>query len=134
MLVPYHCRSRQRGGYPVFQGHAYQRGRGFGSVLSSMFRNFVVPAAKDLGKNLLRTGLKKASGVMNSVADGRSLGEAVTQEFNVSQRAPRAQPQRVQSAWRSSAQPVQRATANRKRKAQPQRARAAKRMKRDIFN
>ena len=84
MLVPYRGRMRQRGGYPVFEGRAYQRGRGFGSVLSSMFRNFVVPAAKNIGKDLLRAGLKKSSGVLQSVADGRSLRDAVSEQFDTS--------------------------------------------------
>ena len=82
MLVPYRGRIRQRGGYPVFEGRAYQRGRGFGSVLSSMFRNFVVPAAKNIGKSLVQTGLQKTSGVLQSVADGRSLREAVSDQLD----------------------------------------------------
>lgn len=75
MLVPY-----QRGGYPVYVGRAYQRGRGFGSVMSSLFRNLVVPAAKSVGKSLLRTGLKKASNVMRGVADGKNIRQAVMEE------------------------------------------------------
>ena len=75
MLVPY-----QSGGYPVFAGRAYQRGRGFGSVMSSLFRNLVVPAAKSVGKSILRTGLRKASNVMRGVADGKNIKQAVMQE------------------------------------------------------
>lgn len=75
MLVPY-----QRGGYPVFVGRAYQRGRGFGSVMSSVFRNLVVPAAKSVGKSLLRTGLKSASNVMRGVAEGKNVKQAFMDE------------------------------------------------------
>jgi len=75
MLVPY-----QRGGYPVFVGRAYQKGRGFGSIMSSVFRNLVVPAAKSVGKNLLKTGLRKASNVMRGVADGKNVKEAMFDE------------------------------------------------------
>lgn len=84
MLVPYHGRIRQRGGYPVFEGRVYQRGRGFGSVLSGLFRNFIVPAAKNIGKDLLRTGLQKSSSVLQSVADGRSLRDAVSDHIATS--------------------------------------------------
>ena len=76
MLVPY-----QRGGtYPVFIGKSYQRGRGFGSIMSSVFRNLVVPAAKNVGKSLLRTGLKKASNVMRGVAHGKNIKRALMDE------------------------------------------------------
>ena len=81
-----------------------QRGRGFGSVLGSIFRNVVVPTAKSVGKTLLKTGLRKASNVMRGVADGQNIGEAVAQEFipqqtrQVRQRRPpavqRRQPQK----------------------------------------
>ena len=51
MLVPYQGRAIQRGGMPVFDGAAtFQRGRGFGSVLSKIFRNVVLPVAKNVGK------------------------------------------------------------------------------------
>lgn len=78
MLVPY---KSQRGGYPVFVGQAYQRGRGFGSILSSVFRNVIVPAAKDVGKSLLRTGLKKTANVMSGVASGKKFTQALGDEF-----------------------------------------------------
>ena len=70
LLVPYQS---QRGGgnYPVFIGGSYQRGRGFESVLSSVFRNLVVPAAKNVGKSLLRTGLQKSSNVLSGIAQGK---------------------------------------------------------------
>ena len=97
MLVPY-----QRGGYPIFSGRAYQKGRGFGSVMSSLFRNLVVPAAKSVGKSLLRTGLKKASNVMRGVADGQNIRQAVMHEVapmanmmrQVTRRANRGPPAR----------------------------------------
>ena len=89
MLVTY-----QRGrGFPVYRGGlpymGMQRGRGFGSVLGSLFRNFVVPAAKSVGKSLVRTGLKKASNVMRGVAQGQSIKKAVSKEL-----MPRAAPKR----------------------------------------
>ena len=58
-----------------------QRGRGFGSVLGSIFRNVVVPTAKSVGKSLLKTGLRKASNVMRGVAEGQNVGEALAEEF-----------------------------------------------------
>lgn len=141
MLVQYRGRPIMRGGYPVFEGRVYQRGRGFGSVLSSMFRNFVLPAAKNVGKNLLNTGLRKASGIMRNVADGQSLEQAVGSEFNIN-RAP-AQPRR-RTTKRTDFNFNQRGTpqqlprrapkgVNKKRKA-PMKQRPAKRQKRDIFD
>lgn len=77
MLVPY-----QSGGFPVFVGSSLpQHGRGFGSVMSSLFRNLVVPAAKSVGKSLLRTGLRKSSNIMRGVADGKNIKQAVMEEI-----------------------------------------------------
>lgn len=82
MLVPY---QRGRGGFPVYRGGppymGMQRGKGFGSVMGSLFRNLIVPAAKTVGKSLLRTGLQKASNVMRGVAEGQNIGDAVVNEF-----------------------------------------------------
>ena len=60
---------------------AMQRGRGFGNILGSLFRSVIVPAAKSVGKSLVRSGLRKASNVMRGVADGQKIGDAVAQEF-----------------------------------------------------
>ena len=79
MLV--HYKRSQRGGFPVFAGSAFQRGRGFGSVMSKMFKNFIVPMAKDAGKALLKTGMRKATNVMNEVASGKSVKSAIKDEF-----------------------------------------------------
>jgi len=63
--------SRQAGGQiPVFVGSRYQRGRGLGSVLSGLFRRFIVPLFKTHGKTLalddLRTGMDVADDVLGS--------------------------------------------------------------------
>ena len=111
-----------------------QRGRGFGSVLGSIFRNVVVPAAKTVGKSLLRTGLKKASNVMRGVADGQHIGEAMVQEFipqagqNMQSRQPR-QSRRVTPANRSA--PKHRRRAQKRKRSQPMRG--GKAAKVDIF-
>ena len=111
MLVPY-----QRGrGFPVYQGGppymGMQRGRGFGSVLGSIFRNVVVPAAKNVGKSLLRTGLKKASRAMRDVADGHRVADAISNQITPRQRQPRKQPQ---TRRRQPTQPVRRQPVKRK--------------------
>ena len=63
--------SRQAGGgMPVFVGSRYQRGHGLGSVLSGLFRRFIVPLFKTHGKTLaldaLRTGMDVADDVLGS--------------------------------------------------------------------
>lgn len=85
LLVPYRSQ-RGAGHYPVFIGRSYQRGRGFGSVLSSVFRNLLVPAAKNVGKSLLKTGLQKTSGVLSGIADGKNVRQAVMDELTVTPR------------------------------------------------
>lgn len=79
MLVPYRPNGNRTS--PIFIGRSYQRGRGFGSTMSSIFRNFIVPAAKDVGKSLLKTGLRKTSGVLKNVADGKGVKQAFKDEF-----------------------------------------------------
>jgi len=71
--------SRQAGGQiPVFVGSRYQRGHGLGSVLSGLFRRFIVPLFKTHGKTLaldaLRTGMDVADDVLGS---GRGFKESV---------------------------------------------------------
>ena len=63
---------------PVFRGSRRQRGHGLGSVLSGLFRRFVIPLFKTHGKTLaldaLRTGMDVAEDVLGS---GRELKESV---------------------------------------------------------
>jgi len=71
--------SRQAGGgMPVFVGSRYQRGHGLGSVLSGLFRRFIVPLFKTHGKTLaldaLRTGMDVADDVLGS---GRGFKESI---------------------------------------------------------
>lgn len=96
MLIPYHSRKSQHGGYPVFIGRSHQRGAGFGSTMSSIFRNFVVPVAKDVGKSLLKTGLRKASNVMRDVADGRNVIQSAKEQIGLAQRSSRPSSSRQQ--------------------------------------
>lgn len=141
MLVPY----SQRGGFPIFAGRAYQRGRGFGSIMSSVFRNLIVPAAKNVGKSLLRTGLKKASNVMRGVAEGKNIKQAMIDQIPKSLvAATQGGVQRVRRRERAvRGRAVQRGRAVNGRTATPrtdkrrrlnQRVQPAKRVKRDIFS
>jgi len=71
--------SQQVGGQvPVFRGSRYQRGHGLGSVLSGLFRRFVMPLftthGKTLALNALRTGMDLADDVLGS---GQTLKESV---------------------------------------------------------
>lgn len=81
--------SRQRGdGYPVFIGSSYQRGRGFGSIMASLFRNVIVPTAKKYAvpvlKSVVKTGARRTANVLSNVASGRGIKEAFIDEFNPS--------------------------------------------------
>ena len=51
------------GALPVFQGSRGQRGHGFGSVLSGLFRS-AVPMLKRIGKQALTTGAYIASDML----------------------------------------------------------------------
>ena len=89
MLVQYHRRKQRGYGLPYYQGMQVQRGRGLGGVLSGLFRNVFLPTAKNVGKNLLKYGAKKAAGVLQGVSDGKHLRQAVVDEFIP---RPRSQP------------------------------------------
>ena len=53
---------------PAFHGAAIERGRGFGGVLDGFLRNIILPTAKTIGKSLLRTEARKATGVSRKAA------------------------------------------------------------------
>jgi hypothetical protein len=59
------------GAFPVFQGSRGQRGHGFGSVLSGLFRS-AVPMLKRIGKQALTTGAYIASDMLG----GKNFSEA----------------------------------------------------------
>lgn len=62
-------------GLPVFRGSRYQRGHGIGNLLAGAFRSVLpklIPAAKSVGKTVLKQGMEVASDVLN----GRSLKES----------------------------------------------------------
>ena len=100
-----------QGGYPVFVGRSYQRGAGFGSIMASLFRNvlvpaakkFAVPAAKKLGRSIVRAGVKKSANVIENVIQGKTLKEAITQGPSApnrkrkAARKPKAAPPRKRS-------------------------------------
>ena len=119
MLIHY---KHQTGGFPVFSGKAYQSGRGFGSVMSSMFRNFIVPMAKTAGKSLLRTGLRKTANIMNEVAAGQTVGNAIKTEVGRAlnpgkrKRQPSREPQARQPRRQT---PITRQPNKRRRRRQP---------------
>ena len=60
---------------PVFRGSRHQRGHGLGSVLSGLFRRFVIPFFRDHGRTLASNALKTGVDVAEDVLDGRSLKE-----------------------------------------------------------
>lgn len=73
--------NRQTGGeIPVFAGARRQRGHGLGSILSGLFRKivpFIKSNVKNVGRNLLRTGVDIAGDVLG----GRRLKESAQQRI-----------------------------------------------------
>lgn len=109
-----------------------QRGRGFGNILGSLFRSVIVPAAKSVGKSLVRTGLRKASNVMRGVADGQKIGDAVAREFVPRSTTVRQQQHRRPPATPRLVKPRKPAAQKRKR---PQSSHGPRKVaKKDIFS
>jgi len=80
MYEDYYC--RQVGGeMPVFRGSRHQRGHRLGSVLSGLFRRFVIPFFRDHGKTLASNALKTGVDVAEDVLDGRSLKESANKRL-----------------------------------------------------
>lgn len=69
------------GSLPVFQGSRGQRGHGFGSVLSGLFRS-AVPMLKRIGKQALTTGAHIASDVLGGKKFDESARARVRQGIN----------------------------------------------------
>ncbi len=69
------------GSMPVFQGSRGQRGHGFGSVLSGLFRS-AVPMLKRIGKQALTTGAYIASDMLGGKKFDESARARVRQGIN----------------------------------------------------
>ena len=69
------------GSLPVFQGSRGQRGHGFGSVLSGLFRS-AVPMLKRIGKHALTTGAHIASDMLGGKKFDESARARVRQGIN----------------------------------------------------
>ena len=69
------------GALPVFQGSRGQRGHGFGSVLSGLFRS-AVPMLKRIGKQALTTGAYIASDMLGGKKFDESAKARVRQGIN----------------------------------------------------
>ena len=69
------------GAMPVFQGSRGQRGHGFGSVLSGLFRS-AVPMLKRIGKQALTTGAYIASDMLGGKKFDESARSRVRQGIN----------------------------------------------------
>lgn len=66
---------------PVFQGSRGQRGHGFGSVLSGLFRS-AMPMLKRIGKQALTTGAYIASDMLGGKKFNESARSRVRQSIN----------------------------------------------------
>ena len=62
------------------EGVPIQYGRGLGGILSGIFRRGILPVAETVGKSLLRTGAKHATGVLKDVSRGSSMKKAMKKQ------------------------------------------------------
>jgi hypothetical protein len=110
----------QAGGtMPVFQGSRGQRGHGFGSVLSGLFRS-AMPMLKRIGKQALTTGAYIASDMLGGKKFGDSARNRVRQGIN--------------SFLPPDDDVSEQTGAGRSRRATKRRRVTKKRKRRDIFN
>ena len=80
LFIDYYV-SQAGGSLPVFQGSRGQRGHGFGSVLSGLFRS-AVPMLKRIGKQALTTGAYIASDMLGGKKFDESARSRVRQGIN----------------------------------------------------
>src|SRR5207247_9685471 len=80
LLTDYYV-NQAGGSLPVFQGSRGQRGHGFGSVLSGLFRS-AVPMLKRIGKQALTTGAYIASDMLGGKKFDESARSRVRQGIN----------------------------------------------------
>jgi hypothetical protein len=74
--------ARQNGGeIPVFVGARRQRGHGLGSMLSGLFRRFVVPFFKNNGKTLVSTALRTGMQMADDVIGGKSFKDSAKERI-----------------------------------------------------
>ena len=71
LYTNYYVNQAGNGALPVFQGMRGQRGHGFGSVLSGLFRS-AMPMLKRIGKQALTTGAYIASDMLG----GKSFSDS----------------------------------------------------------
>jgi len=113
-------------GRPVFQGARGQRGHGFGSVLSGLFRS-AMPVLKRIGKQALTTGAYIASDLLGGKSFDESARTRVRQGIN-SFLPPEDDSEQTGSGHRRRT-----ATLNGKRKRGVRKPKSKKKLKRDIF-
>lgn len=69
----------QYGGYNIFRGVPYQRGRGLGQVFRHIWR-YLVPIGKEIGSAIGRQGLESGNRVLGNVLQGADLKESLATE------------------------------------------------------
>ena len=68
-------------GVPVFVGRRIQRGRGLGGIFHSLAKSFLMPAIKNIGTSLIKTGLSKAANAIEDIGQGKSVKTALKDQF-----------------------------------------------------
>ena len=121
-------------GMPVFVGKRIQRGYGLGGVFSSLAKSILLPAVKSIGTSLLSSGLKRATKVVDDVGRGKSVKQAIVDQFTPSSMV-RAGAKKAASVLNEFVgEPRGRKSGpSRRRRREPER-RPSKRRKLDIFD
>ena len=127
LYTDYYVNQAGNGAIPVFQGTRGQRGHGFGSVLSGLFRS-AMPMLKRIGKQALTTGAYIASDLLGGKTFEDSAKSRVRQ--GIKSFLPPEEDESEQTQQTGSG-PRRRVTYKRKR---PARKVVGKRKRRDIFD
>jgi hypothetical protein len=74
-------------GFPVYKGHPYMRGYGFGSVFKRFFR-WIMPIVKEnalpVVKNIGKEALKSVVNIANDTIEGKNFTESAKSNFKQS--------------------------------------------------
>ena len=126
LYTDYYVNQAGNGSLPVFQGNRGQRGHGFGSVLSGLFRS-AAPMLRRIGKTALTTGAQIASDLLGGKSFSESAKSRVRQGINS------FLPPEDDSEQTGSGHKTRRASTRRKRKRGICKPKGKKKPRRDMF-
>jgi len=77
MYDNYYTKQAGGGMMPVFSGRRYQRGHGVGQMLGNLFGKYIVPFAKNLGKQALGNVLHSGAEIASDVVAGKKFKDSL---------------------------------------------------------